>query len=328
VGVVGVGRWGRNLVRNFASQGALGAICDKDPQALRSVAALYPEAAAYSDIDDCLEASGIDAFAIATPSTTHGRLALRVIENDKAVFVEKPLCMNYTEARMLVSELSRRPVTLMVGHLLLYHPAYVALREFVNHGGLGEVRYIYSHRLGFRTNRGDGDALWDFAPHDLSMILGLVDAEALQVVSSGGDSVESGVTDTNLSQITFASGLQAHLFVSWVHPFKDQRLVVSGTTGTAVFDDVLPGSKKLYHYPHVVEWGQAGMAVNREQARAIDYVTAEPLALECAHFLDCVARGNEPRSGLGDALKVLAIIDACERSLESGQPVAVNAVAA
>jgi len=319
VAVIGTGRWGRNLVRNFHALGALAALCDRDAAVLGDLAARFP-VRAFSEGEAVFADPDVDAVAIATPSRSHGPLVRAALQADKAVFVEKPLCMSLVEAGELRRLAQARGQVLMVGHLLLYHPAFVALREFVLDGGIGALRYIYSNRLNFRGHGGEDNALWDFAPHDVSMILALVGELPLRVVSSGGSAVHPQLADTLLAHMSFAGDLQAHVFASWVHPFKDQRLVVVGEGGMVVFDDVLPGPKKLLCYPHAVDWSNGVPTVNRAEARPIAYHNAEPLALECQHFLDCVASGHDPRSDADEGWRVLAVLDAFERSLASGQP--------
>ncbi|MCC7410326.1 MAG: Gfo/Idh/MocA family oxidoreductase [Gammaproteobacteria bacterium] len=325
IAVLGTGRWGRNLVRNFAELGALAALCDSAPALTAPLAARYPGTAVYHDLDALLADGSVDAVAIATPSRSHGALARRVLEAGKSVFVEKPLSMDLAEAGDLRRLAAAGRGVVMVGHLLLYHPAFVALREHVGAGGIGALRYLYSHRLNFRSQANGDDALWDFVPHDLSMILALAQALPVRVMASGGPSVHPGVADTLLAHFTFAGGLQAHVFASWVHPYKDQRLVVVGEGGMIVFDDVLPGPKKLLLFPHEVEWTGEVPSINRAEAIPIAYASAEPLALECRHFLDCVVSRRPPLSDVEDGYRVVAVLEACERSLAAGLPVQPNA---
>jgi UDP-2-acetamido-3-amino-2,3-dideoxy-glucuronate N-acetyltransferase len=323
IGVVGTGQWGRNLVRNFSSLGVLGALCDTDGERLSAIAREFRVSQTYRDIDGLLDDKNVDAVVIATPSATHGALARKVLSTEKPVFVEKPLCLDLGEGQELKSIVSAKQLLLMVGHLLLYHPAFVALKQFIHSGKLGELRYIYSHRLNFLEVRGDNDALWDFAPHDLSMLLSLVGELPTYVTTSGGSSVDPPIAETTLSHFSFASGLHAHVFVSWVHPHKDQRLVIVGEEGMVIFDDVLPAPNKLRFYPHAVDWQGGVPAIARDEALPIPYDNTEPLAVECTHFLDCITHDRAPLSDIDEAMKVLAVLDACQRSMESGQPVTI-----
>jgi UDP-2-acetamido-3-amino-2,3-dideoxy-glucuronate N-acetyltransferase len=324
VGVVGTGRWGRNLVRNFSTLGALAALCDRNAATLAELASRYPEASTHAEAERLLDDPGIDAVAIATPSRTHGELVRAALEAGKAVLVEKPMCTDLAQAHALNALAERRRRVLMVGHLLLYHPAFVALRDFVSNGGIGEPTYVYSQRLDFRDERGTDDALWDFAPHDVSMLLALAEESPVKVTATGSAAIEPGVVDTVLAQFAFGGPLRAHLFVSWMQPAKEQRLVVVGQGGTAVFDDMLPGARKLMCYPHEAIWDSAHPRVSRADAVAIPFPVNEPLALECAHFLECVATGRTPRSDGEEGCRVLSVLDACARSLGSGGAVAVD----
>ena len=321
VAVVGVGYWGRNLLRNFDALGALAAFCDLREEARAEFASLYPDARPYSGLDDLLGDDTIDAVAIATPAATHAELAGRALAAGKHVFVEKPLALDLAEGRALGEQADRAGLTLMVGHLLLYHPAFVALKGAVDEGRLGTLRYVYSNRLSLGKIRREENALWSFAPHDVSMILSLTGALPTRAMTSGGTFLSPTVADTTLSHLTFDAGMQAHIFVSWLHPYKDHRMVVVGSDGMAVFHDSQTGPEKLLHYPHGVGWDGDIPSVDRAEAEPIPYGDDEPLAVECRYFLDCAAARRLPRSDAIEALRVLAVLDACQRSLVSGAPV-------
>jgi UDP-2-acetamido-3-amino-2,3-dideoxy-glucuronate N-acetyltransferase len=323
VAVIGAGYWGTNLVRNFSALGALGAICDVDPARAASLIALYPEAR-IATADAVLEDRDVAAVVIATPAATHGSLARRALEAGKHVFVEKPLCLDLEEASELGSIARRRGLVLMVGHMLLYHPAYVALRETVVSGGIGALRYVYSTRLSLGKIRREENALWSFAPHDISMILDLVGRMPERLTANGAAFLSPGVADTTLSHLDFGEGLQAHVFVSWLHPFKDHRMVVVGSEGMIVFDDVQTGPQKLQLYRHRVEWNGEIPAVSKAEAEHLPYDAAEPLGVECRHFLAAIAGGGQPRSDAAEGIRVLRVLDACQRSLASGQPVSIR----
>ncbi len=321
VGVVGTGNWGRNLVRNFSNLGALSALCDANGDTLGVLSAQFPHADTHQDLGSMLADPKVEAVVIATPSKTHAMLAKQVLYARRPVFVEKPLCTDLAQALELKTIVDEKRLPLMVGHLLLYHPAFVALKDFVRSGNLGPLRYIYSHRLDYRDVRGPDDALWDFAPHDVSMLLNLVGEMPEYLTTSGGSTADPPVAETTLSHFSFPDGLHAHVFVSWVHPHKDQRLVVVGEEGMVIFDDILIGESKLRFYPHAVDWRDGVPAITREGAIPIPYAQDEPLAAECAHFLDCLTTGKPPRSDIDEAMRVLAVLDACERSMETHQPV-------
>lgn len=324
VGVVGLGYWGPNLARNFQALGALAALTDAQPDTLARVRTFYPDARTFPDPDSMLASADVDAVAIATPAVTHGALAAQALANGKHVFVEKPLCLDLTEARAIDDAAKRAGLTLMVGHLLLYHPAFIALRTLVASGRLGQLRYIYSNRLSFGKARREENALWSFAPHDVSMILALTGALPQRVVTTGGNYLLSSVADTTLSHLSFSDGLQAHIFVSWLHPYKDHRLVVVGSDGMATFHDSEVGDRKLMYYSHAIGWDRDLPTMKRAAAEPVPYDEGEPLFLECKHFLDCVTERRTPRSDATESLSVLQVLDACQRSLSSGEAVSLE----
>lgn len=323
VAVIGAGYWGKNLVRNFSALGALSAICEPDAVQAQALSKTYP-GASIASVDAVLADPAIRAVAIATPAATHGALTRAALGAGKHVFVEKPLCLDLDEARDLGALAKGRGLVLMVGHMLLYHPAYIALRDAVRSGQIGTLRYIYSTRLSLGKIRREENALWSFAPHDISMILNLTGGMPDRVVANGEAFLSPGVADTTLSHLSFGPGLQAHVFVSWLHPFKDQRLVVVGSDGMIVFDDVQAGENKLRYYRHVVGWDGDLPTVNKADAEPLPYGTDEPLNGECRHFLSCVEQGLTPVSDAEEGIRVLQVLDACQRSLTTREPVALQ----
>ena len=325
VGVAGLGHWGPNLARNFHLLGALGAVCDTREESRTVVLKTLPGVAGHADFAAMLASPTIDAVAIATPAATHGALAARALEAGKHVFVEKPLCLDLAQARALGEDAARRGLVLMVGHLLLYHPAFNALERLVADGKLGELRYAYSNRLSLGKIRREENALWSFAPHDISMILALVGRVPVRAMTSGGSYLLPGIADTTLSHLDFGQGVQGHVFVSWLHPYKDHRLVIVGSKGMASFHDSQGGAEKLMFYPHGVGWNEDLPTVAKATAEPVPYEDDEPLKRECRHFLDCVAGRAKPRSDAAESLRVLAVLDSCQRSLTLGSPVEIAA---
>jgi UDP-2-acetamido-3-amino-2,3-dideoxy-glucuronate N-acetyltransferase len=317
---IGSGYWGRNLVRNFASLGVLRAIADIDTVSAAALAQTYDVQRVTADYRDLINSIDIDAVAIATPAETHGRIVAACLAAGKHVFVEKPLCLDVAEARRLADDAAARGLTLMVGHVLLYHPAFVALREAVTVGRIGRLNYIYSNRLSLGKIRTEENSLWSFAPHDISMILALTGRLPERVATNGGAYLSPGVADSTISYLTFSEGVQAHIFVSWLHPYKDHRMVVIGSEGMIVFDDVATGTAKLQLFRHVVSVDGPVPTVGKVPGEPLDYEAAEPLARECAHFLDCVVKGVTPISDGREGIGVLRVLDACQRALVAGVP--------
>ena len=323
VAVIGAGYWGKNLVRVFHELGALGVVCDEFPDTLASVGVQYPDVVLTANLEDVLENPDIDAIAIATPAVTHGDIAEAALEAGKDVYVEKPLCLSTTQAGNLIALADSNARVLMVGHLLWYHPVVVKLKQLVDSGELGRIQYIYSNRLNLGKLRREENVLWSFAPHDASVILGLVGEMPESVQAHGGSFLHAQVADTTVSTLTFSSGLRAHIFVSWLHPFKEQKLVVVGDRKMAVFNDTVEWAEKLHLYPHSVEWhGNMSVATKGELER-IAVPQDEPLRIECEHFLECVRTRATPRTDAQEGLRVLRVLKACERALENGATVKV-----
>ncbi len=314
VAVIGCGNWGKNLARVFSELGALQYVCDKD-LSRRDALVIQGDAPAFTgDVRQVLDDDRVQAVAVATPAATHFDVVRSCLDAGKDVFVEKPLALNAGQGEALVEMAQERSRILMVGHILLYHPAIVKLRELIDEGELGRILYCYSHRLNMGLIRTEENILWSFAPHDISAILYLLGEEPVAVESDGQSYLTPGVVDVTLSRMKFKSGATGHIFVSWLHPFKEQRLVVVGTDKMAVFDDT--SDKKLLLYPHRVDWaGRAPKAVKAE-GEEVPLPKAEPLKEECRHFLQCVAERRTPRSDGHEGLRVLRILDACQKSLE------------
>jgi len=319
VAVVGTGYWGKNLLRNFSELGVLAAYCDGNDAMRAPFAELYPDAAAYSDANQVFDNADIDAVIIATPAVTHGALTRRALEAGKHVFVEKPLCLDLDEAEELGRIADQAQRTLMVGHLLLYHPAFQALQAAVADGRVGTLQYLYSNRASFGKIRTEENALWSFAPHDVSMILALVGRLPTEVLGVAANYVTDGVSDVTVSHLFFDGGVQAHIFVSWLHPFKDHKLVVGGDQGMIVFNDSAPGDDKLILYPHTATVEGDLPIANKAPGEPIPYGSSEPLRGECQNFLDSVAAGTRPTSDWQEGARVLKVLSACDASIQSGR---------
>jgi UDP-2-acetamido-3-amino-2,3-dideoxy-glucuronate N-acetyltransferase len=317
VAVVGSGYWGSNLVRVFYELGALKSICDSDPVKRERLRREFGEVRVEETFDSLLEMSPPRAIVISTPAETHYDLARRALLAGRDVFVEKPLALRPAEGEELVQIANKEGRILMVGHVLLYHPAIVKLKALIDDGDLGRIQYIYSNRLNLGKIRREENILWSFAPHDISIILMLLGEMPKEVSAHGGCYLHSVIHDVTVSTLSFPSGVRAHLFVSWLHPFKEQKLVVVGDRQMAVFDD-LEKIDKLRLYPHQIEWLDRVPVPMRADAKVIPISTAEPLKEECRAFLQAVAsRTGFPSDG-PKSLQVLRVLDACQRSLESG----------
>ena len=325
VAVIGMGAWGRNLVRNFHELGALAAVSDSSDAAEALCRKDFPGVPFVRDYRAVLADPSISAVAIATPAVTHFDVAKAAMEAGKDVFVEKPLSTEVAQGEALVKQARDSGRILMVGHILRYHPAVIRLKELIRTGALGKINYIYSNRLNIGKIRSEENILWSFAPHDISVILALLDESPVRVAAQGGAYLNAGVYDVTLSQFEFASGVRAHIFVSWLHPIKEQRLVVVGSEQMAVFDDA--ASDKLTLYPHKVEWKNRVPTAVKAEGQSVEIDKAEPLKEECRHFLESVSTRTAPRTDGSEGLGVLRILDACQRALFSGGSVELSAAA-
>jgi len=317
VAVIGCGYWGKNLVRNFHQLGALAAIHDASPQTAAALSAQY--SAPVLDLDTILNRSDIPAVVIAVPAEGHGRLVRRGLDAGKHVFVEKPLSLDLCEAEELCALAEAKRRVLMVGHLLQYHAGFLKLKELTASGALGRLLYIYSNRLNLGKLRREENILWSFAPHDISMILALAADLPDEVWTTGACYLHRTIADVTTTHLRFTSGINAHVFVSWLHPFKEQKLVLVGDRAMAVFDDCQGWDKKLQLFPHTVEWRDQIPIPNKAAAVPIPLVEREPLVEECRHFLDGISKSTPIRTDGLEGLKVLRVLDAAERSMRSGR---------
>lgn len=321
--VIGAGNWGRNLVRVFHQLGALALVCDLRPEVLDKVRSGYG-VPTTSNLEGALADPCISAVVVAAPAAQHYQLTRKALFADKDVFVEKPLSLTVNEGMELMNLATKRGRILMVGHILEYHPAVVMLKSLVRTGELGRIHYIYSSRLNLGKLRTEENILWSFAPHDVSVILTLLGEKPAQVASHGGAYLNPQIYDTTLTTLTFPSGVKAHIFVSWLHPFKEQKLTVVGDKSMAVFDDT-QAEHKLMLFPHRIDWLDRVPVAHREGGRHVPVPPEEPLLQECRHFLECLESRTPPRTAGDNGVAVLSVLDACEHSLrDNGTPVTLQ----
>jgi UDP-2-acetamido-3-amino-2,3-dideoxy-glucuronate N-acetyltransferase len=319
--VVGAGYWGVNLIRVFNRMKVLGCICDFNLQRLQHLAKEYPEVPVESSYDVVLDDPSSDAIVIATPAETHYGLAKQALLAGKDVFVEKPMTLRADETEELTLLAESRGRILMVGHLLEFHPAVTRLQELIEEGRLGRIEYIYSNRLNLGKVRREENALWSFAPHDISVILLLLKQLPIQVTATGGTYLQPNIADVTISTMLFSRGTRAHLFVSWLHPYKEQKLVVVGETGMAVFDDVRP-TDKLQLFDKRIDLVNGQFVAERPTGKSVEFPPDEPLFLECRHFVECIETRRTPKTDGHDAWRVLKVLETSQRSLSmNGEPV-------
>jgi UDP-2-acetamido-3-amino-2,3-dideoxy-glucuronate N-acetyltransferase len=317
--VIGCGGWGINHVRAWHRLGVLTVVCDPDAARRAAAVAEAPGIEPYADVDAVLSRDDVDAVVLATPAVTHASLAIAAVQAGKHVLVEKPLAVTLAEAQAVVEAAERSGRVLMVGHVLEYHPAVLRLRQLVEEGVLGRLRYVYSNRLNFGKVRIEENSLWSFAPHDLALFNRIVGTMPDTVSCQGGSYLSPGVADVTLMSLSFPGGVQGHVFVSWLHPFKEQRFVVVGEKQMAVFDDTAPWPEKLVLYGHQVSWrGGRVPEARRAEGVAVELEPAEPLLEECKAFIHAATEGERVLTDGASALSVLRMLDAGERSMATG----------
>lgn len=321
IAVIGCGYWGQNLVRNFNQLGVLRMVCDLTPAGRARATQLAPSANVVAEIAETVNDPAIQGVVIATPAETHFNVVQQALNAGKDVFVEKPLALTYEQGARLVQLAQAKQRILMVGHVLEYHPAIIRLRELVDNGELGKVQYIYSNRLNLGKIRTEENILWSFAPHDVAVILRLVGGLPFQVIACGGSYVTPNIADVTITNMLFDNGVRAHIHVSWLHPFKEQRLVVVGSKKMASFDDV---AKQLVLYDQRVDVKEGQPIPVKGQGELVDFAADEPLRLECQAFLRAIETRQAPITDGASGVRVLKVLQAGQRSLVmNGEPVAL-----
>ena len=321
IAVVGCGYWGKNIVRNLHALGALSHVCECSPAGRQLARELAPGARIADDVDQALADPSVAGVMIATPAATHFDQVSRALKAGKHVFVEKPLALAVDQGRRLVELARDHRRVLMVGHLLEYHPAVVRLCQLVRDGVLGRIQYIYSNRLNLGKIRREENILWSFAPHDVAVIIRLTGQLPFEVVATGGSYVQPNVADVTVSNLLFDNGVRAHVFVSWLHPYKEQRLVVVGSEKMAVFNDTDP-EHKLVLFHQKVDWIEGQPVPVKGEPEPVPVESEEPLRLECQHFLDCIADRRRPLTDGESGVRVLLVLQAAQRSMiTQGEPV-------
>ncbi len=306
IAVIGCGHWGKNLVRNFSELGSLAAVCDPNTELSSNYANLY-KVNDYS-FEEILNENDIKGIVIAAPVPLHASLGIKAMNAGKHVYIEKPLAMNIIEAENLITASKDNNVQLMVGHLLQYHPVFIELLKLINLNELGNLHYLYSNRLSFGKIRSEEDVIWSFAPHDISMILSVLNDDIKFVSCESSSSLQKNIADSAIIHMESKSGLNAHISVSWIHPYKEQKLVVIGEFATAVFDDTKPWDEKLALYNHEIDTFSKPPSLNQSEIQYIKVTQSEPLKNECQHFIDVVDGKSKPRTDGVEGLKVLKIL--------------------
>jgi UDP-2-acetamido-3-amino-2,3-dideoxy-glucuronate N-acetyltransferase len=316
--LVGAGYWGGNLARVFHELDVLKWICDPSEETLQRKLEKYPEIKITVSFADIISSPEINAVAIAAPAEKHYSLVKEALLAKKHVFVEKPLAIKIEEGEELVQLARQQGKVLFVGHILHYHTAIQTIKNMIQKGELGKLQYIYSNRLNLGKIRREENILWSFAPHDISVILSLVGEEPIEVTASGSNILHPEIADTTVTNLKFPSGAQAHIFVSWLHPFKEQKLVVVGENGMVVFDDTAPVDKKLVLYPHQISWENGVPSPEKKEGSPIDLTEQwkEPLKEEGREFIGSI-HGKPTLTDGEEGLRVLKVLQRAQTSMDN-----------
>ena len=316
IALIGAGAWGNNHLRNLYELGVLQTVVERSPDRRKDLAHNYPGIRFGSDENDILKDPDVRGVVVAVPASQHFTVTKQLLLAGKDVLIEKPLALHVEEGEELVALARSSGRILMVGHILQYHPAVQTLKELVFGGELGRLRYIYSNRLNIGKLRAEENVLWSFAPHDISLILMLVGGrEPAEVSAYGGAFLNPAIFDTTLTFFQFSDGVKGHIFVSWLHPFKEQKLVVVGSEKMAVFDDI--SQEKIFIYPHQIKIENGHVPVaQKADFYTVPFKGAEPLREELHHFITCVETREQPRTDGEEGLRVLKVLEKAEKSLQ------------
>ncbi len=307
IAVLGCGYWGSNHIRTLKSLGALYAVSDANSARAEGFAS--EQDCIAIDPDEVVARPDVDAIVMALPPQFHAEFSIRAVENGKDILVEKPIALTVDDAERAVAAACAAGRIFMVGHVLRFHPAFEKLKELIDSDELGEVKYIHSHRLGLGKFHTENDALWDLAPHDLSMILAITGTEPLEIRGEGAALLDH-LSDFAHLHMRFPNGLRSHLFASRLNPYRERRLTVVGTKAMAVFDDVEPWERKLAVYHHAV-WQDSGQwAFTQNEPSYVPVEEGMPLTRELQHFLSCIETRENPRTGGEEAIRVLRVLTA------------------
>ena len=305
IAVVGAGGWGKNHIRTLAELDCLGGVIDRDKNKLDELSVNYKGISVYSDLEDALKLN-FDGFIVATPSETHYEIGKKIIQNGFPLLIEKPLCLYPKQAEELVELADSKNINLMVGHVLLFHPAIQKIKETIELGLIGDLQYIYSNRLNLGVVRTKENVFWSLAPHDISIFNDLINSDIDKVESFGSDIIQQGIHDSTITSIKYTNGVSAHIFVSWLHPFKEHRIVVIGSNGMLSFEDSSE-KKDILYYPKSIKFHE-GVPIKQDgEIEIIDYEFGLPLTRELIYFINNLESGFEIANGASalDVIKVL-----------------------
>ena len=313
--VIGAGYWGKNHIRTLNELGYLGGIVETNQETLNGFSEQYPDVKGYLSLDDALKNKELKGFTVATPAETHYPLAKKIMEAGKHVLVEKPLTLNIDDAENLVKLAVENNVNLMVGHVLLFHPAIRKIKALIDSGKIGKLQYMYSNRLNLGQVRTEENVFWSLAPHDISIFQYFTDTYPEEIKANGSTFLQKGIHDSTITQLQYPNSIEGHIFVSWLHPFKEHRLVVIGSEAMITFEDSMEGKPlKLYAKKYDIEQGVPEKIDG--PVSLIDYEQKMALTEELQYFVDHLDQEKPAISNGQHAYEVIKILVEASKQLE------------
>ena len=312
--VIGAGNWGRNHVKTLLSLNDVTVGCvDTDLKQLQKIKSLFPKIICYSNFEESIK-DNFNGYIIATPPSSHAKLAQLIISNKKPVLVEKPLSLSVSESKKIKSHLVKHDGKLLVGHLLLFHPAIVKIKSMIDEGKIGKIQYIYSNRLNLGTIRSEENVFWSFAPHDISLFQFFSDSFPSDIYSTGGDFLQKNIHDTTITYLKYPNGIQGHIYASWLHPFKEHRLVLIGSKGSLHFEDSAQNKPLLFYEKDETE-ALNTIKIKNKISKKIEYDPSLPLENELKYFIEIIRGDIIKKAGIDEGIDVIKILEMASKSL-------------
>ncbi len=311
--VIGVGSWGFNHIKTLFSLNVNVGCIDTDTKKLQKIKSLFPKINCFSNMEESFE-ENFHGYIIATPASSHANLAKLIISNNKPVLVEKPLSLSVSESKEIKEYLIKYKGKLIVGHLLLFHPAIIKIKSMIDEGKIGKIQYIYSNRLNLGTVRTEENVFWSFAPHDISLFQFFSDSFPFDICSMGGDFLQKNIHDTTITYLKYPNGIQGHIYVSWLHPFKEHRLVVIGSEGSLHFDDSSL-KKPLLFYKKEDSKEKNILSLKNKISKKIEYDKTPPLENELKYFIKIIKGSPIEKANIDEGIDIIKILEMASKSL-------------
>ena len=313
--VIGAGLWGTNHIKTLISLDVNVGCVDTNQEKLNRIKLLFPKISCHVSVKDSFD-TNYHGYVIATPPASHAQLAKLLISKSKAVLVEKPLCLSLSESEEIKSQLLKFKGKLIVGHLMLFHPAIVKIKKIIEEKSIGNIQYIYSNRLNLGKVRKEENVFWSFAPHDISLFQYFSNSFPSSVISHGGDFLQKSIQDTTITYLKYPNGIQGHIYVSWLHPFKEHRLVIIGSKGSLHFEDSLK-SKPLLFYENNNSLSAKLKIIKNKIPKKIEYETTFPLENELKYFMRIIKGEDVSIASIDEGIDVIKILENSSSSLNS-----------